>query len=77
MMDIKEEKLELIQWLAGINDRRIIRQFKSLQQSNQDSLTPAEKFAIDQGLKSIAAGKVHAHESVKQSTKEKFPQLFK
>ena len=80
MMDIKEEKLELIQWLAGINDSRIIRQFKSLQQSNQEqvntSLTPAEKSAIDQGLKSIAEGKVHTHESVMQSTKKKFPELF-
>ena len=80
-MDIKEEKLELIQWLAGINDSRIIRQLKSLQKSNQEkvnvSLSSAEKSAIDQGLKSIAKGKVHTHESVMKSTKEKYPKLFK
>ena len=80
-MDIQTEKLNLIEWIAGINDTQIIRQFKSLQISNQEqvnsSLTPAEKSAIDQGLKSIAEGKVHTHESVMQSTKEKHPKLFK
>ena len=80
-MDIQADKLSLIEWIAGINDSRIIRQFKSLQKSNQEqvniSLSSAEKSAIDQGLKSIAKGKVHTHESVMQSTKEKYPNLFK
>ena len=80
-MDIQTEKLRLIEWIAGINDTQIIRQFKSLQISNQEqvnsSLTPVEKSAINQGLKSIAEGKVHTHESVMQSTKEKHPKLFK
>ena len=80
-MDIQGDKLSLIEWIAGINDSRIIRQFKSLQKSNQEqvsvSLTSAEKSAIDQGLKSIEEGKVHTNESVMESTKEKFPNLFK
>jgi hypothetical protein len=80
-MDIQAEKLSLIQWLAGINDNRIIKQFKTLQKSNEEqvetSLTSSEKSAIDQGLKSIADGKVHTHESVMQSTKDKYPNLFK
>ena len=79
-MDIQADKLSLIEWIAGINDSRIIRQFKSLQKSNQKqvtSLTSAEKSAIDQGLKSIAEGNVHTHESVVQFTKEKYPNLFK
>jgi predicted transcriptional regulator len=80
-MDIQADKLSLIEWIAGINDRRIIRQFKSLQNSNQEkvsvSLTSAEKSAIDQGLKSIDKGQVHTHESVKDSTKRKYPKLFK
>ena len=37
----------------------------------------AEKSAVDQGLKSISEGKVHTHESVMESTKEKYPNLFK
>ncbi len=80
-MDIQADKLNLIEWIAGINDTRIIRQFKCLQKSTQEqiniSLTLAEKSAIDKGLKSIAEGKVHTHESVTQSTKEKYPALFK
>ena len=80
-MDIQADKLSLIEWIAGINDSRIIRQFKSLQKSNQEqvnvSLNSAEKSAIDQGLKSIAEEKVHSHESVMKSTKEKYPNLFK
>ncbi len=61
-MDIQAEKLRLIAWLAGINDNRIIKQFKALKKSHQEQidtpLTSAEKSAIDQGLKSIADGKV-------------------
>lgn len=80
-MDIQAEKLSLIEWLAGINDSRIIKQFKALQRSNQEqmenSLTSAEKSAIDKGLKSIAEGKVHTHESVMESTQKKYPNLFK
>jgi hypothetical protein len=80
-MDIQADKLSLIEWLAGINDSRIIKQFKTLQQSSQQQanapLTPAEKSAIEQGLKSIEEGKVHTHKSVMRSTKEKYPHLFK
>ena len=78
-MDIQAEKLQLIEWLAGINGSRVIRQFKSLQKSNQKQidLTSVEKSAIDQGLKSIAEGKIHTNESVMESTREKYPNLFK
>lgn len=79
IMDIQADKLSLIEWLAGINDSRIIRQFKSLQKSNQEQieLTSVEKSAIDQGLKSIANGQVHSQDSVMRSTREKYPKLFK
>lgn len=78
-MDVQADKENIIEWLAGINDSKIIRQFKSLQKSNQlqADLTAAEKYAVDQGLKSIAEGKVHTHESVMESTREKYPKLFK
>ena len=79
IMDIEAEKLSIIEWLAGINDSKIIRKFKSLQKSNQKQaeLTIAEKSAIDQGLNSIAKGYVHTHESVMESTREKYPNFFK
>ncbi len=79
-MDLQAEKTHLIQWLAGVNDLSVIKQFKALQKSNQEkvdsSATLAEKYAIDKGLKSITEGKVHTHESVMQSTKKKYPNLF-
>ncbi len=81
VMDIQAEKLSLIQWLAGINDIRIIKQFKSLQQSSEAegsvTLSDAEKSAIDEGLQSIQKGHIQSHEAVMKTTKEKYPNLFK
>lgn len=80
-MDIKAEKLSLIEWLAGVEDSRVIKQFIALQKSNQDyinrNLTSQEKLAIDKGLQSIEEGKVKSHSSVTESTKKKYPNLFK
>ena len=80
-MGIQADKLKLIEWLAGVNDDKIIKQFKALQRFNQEktnkTLTTEQKSAIDQGLKSIEEGKVHTHESVMESTKSKYPHLFK
>ncbi|MEQ9289249.1 MAG: hypothetical protein RIG77_20145 [Cyclobacteriaceae bacterium] len=80
-MDLQTEKLHLIQWLTGVNDLSVIKQFKALQKISQEKadrvVTEEEKSAIDQGLKSIAAGKVHSDDEVRQSTKQKYPDLFK
>jgi hypothetical protein len=80
-MDIQAEKLSLIEWLAGIDDNRIIKQFKILQKASQEQietqLTADEKKSIDKGLSAISKGNVHLTESVKESTKKKYPQLFK
>ncbi len=80
-MDIQSDKLELIKWLTEVDDVRIIKQFKILQQSNLDKmaseLTTREKSAIDQGMKSIAEGNVHRHADVLKAAKKKYPTLFK
>jgi len=79
-MDVQAEKLSLIEWITKIDDEHIIRQIRALQNANQNylpDLSNEEKLAIDIGLKSIEEGKVHSHESVMKSTKEKYPQLFK
>ena len=66
-MDIQAEKLNLIKWLAEINDLEVIKQFKTLQKSSLEKgaiiLTDAEKSAIDQGLKSIEEDRVQSHEN--------------
>ncbi len=79
-MDIQAEKISLIKWLTEVKDDRIIRQFISLQKTNQEKINPislAQKSALDKGLKSIAEGKVHSHDSVINSAKNKYPELFK
>ena len=80
-MDIQAEKLNLIKWLAEINDLEVIKQFKTLQKSSLEKgaiiLTDAEKSAIDQGLKSIEEDRVQSHERVVEMTKSKYPSLFK
>lgn len=80
-MDLQTEKLHLIEWLTGVNDLSVIRQFKALQKHNEEKVdrevTTEEKMAIDQGIDSIALGKIHSNDEVKRSTKEKYPNLFK
>ncbi len=78
-MDIQANKLELIEWLASIQDAKLVSKLRLIQQSFQSmsSITDQEKRAIDQGLISIDQDNIHSHESVNVSTKEKFPQLFK
>jgi len=69
MVDIQLEKLNLIAWLAGINESDTIRQLKILQKAKPQKsiikLTKAEKAAIDKGLRSIKNGRMHSHEQVR------------
>ena len=80
-MDIQAEKLDLIQWLAGINDLRIIKLVRALQKSNETrssvKLSKTEKVAIDKGLQSIREGRVKTHDDVMKLMKEEFPNLFR
>jgi hypothetical protein len=80
-MDIQAEKLALIQWLAGINDGQVISRFRALKRTSEEAapetMSPAEKEAIRQGLASVQAGKTVSDEEVNRLTREKYPQLFK
>jgi predicted transcriptional regulator len=80
-MDIQANKLEIIEWLAGINDSSIIRRFMLLKKSTEElgkaSLSSSQKQAIDEGLRSIEKGDFKVHEEVIECTKEKYPDLFK
>jgi predicted transcriptional regulator len=80
-MNIQSDKLEIIQWLARINDTKIVKQFVLLKRLNEEqtsvSIKTEEKHAIDEGLKSIKDGRTKSHEEVTQATQKKYPQLFK
>lgn len=80
-MNIQAEKLDIIQWLAKVNDSNIIRQFMLLKRSNEEmvsaNLSEAEKKAVDKGLESLREGRFKTHNEVTEATRKKFTQLFK
>ncbi|MBS1681970.1 MAG: hypothetical protein JST48_09675 [Bacteroidetes bacterium] len=79
--DIQSEKLDLIQWLAGVTESKVIRQFMLLKETNKEKastrLSKAEKEAIDQGIASIKAGRAMSHEKATEITRKKYAHLFK
>jgi predicted transcriptional regulator len=79
-MDLQAEKLDIIKWIAGINESKIIKQFTLLKEINEEmasvKLDPLEKQAIDAGLDSVKAGRFKSHEEVAEATKKKYPHLF-
>lgn len=80
-MNIQTEKLDIIQWLAKVNDSKIIKQFMLLKRSNEEkvavNLSQDEKEAIDKGLQSIKEGRFKTHEEVTEATQKKYAHLFK
>lgn len=80
-MDIHAEKLDIIRWLAGVNDSKVIRQFMLLKKSSEEmvsvNLTSAEKEAIDKGIESIRENRFKSHEEVTEITQKKYSHLFK
>jgi len=79
--DLQTEKLDIIQWLAGVNEHRIIKQFMLLKQTNQEpvsmQLNPSEKKAIDAGIASIESGRSMTHDEAMAITRKKFSGLLK
>lgn len=80
-MNIQAEKLDIIQWLAKVDDNRIVRQFMLLKRSNEEAvsvkLSQEEKDAIDKGLRSIEEDRFKSHEEVMEATQKKYAHLFK
>lgn len=80
-MNIQAEKLDIIQWLATVNDSKIIKKFMLLKRSNEEwvsvNLSHEEKDAIDKGLQSLNEGRFKTNEEVTESTRKKYAHLFK
>ena len=72
-MNIQLEKLGLIEWIARLNDSRMIEKLKNLKEEYVDSkdwwdqLTKEEIESINRGLKDIEEGRVHSHESARKA----------
>lgn len=71
-MDIKDEKLGLIEWISGLKDKKTIGKLKKIQEEQcisedwWDSLKDKELESIKRGLKDIKAGRVHSHETARK-----------
>lgn len=65
-MDIHAKKLELIQWIAGINDPKLISQFVEFKQSNLSEEDKLIVESLEKGIQNIKNGKVKNHQEVKK-----------
>ena len=70
-MGFEALKLELIEWLASLDNETTIQYLKVIKDSSDKSgdwwndLTPDQKKSIEQGLKDAAEGRVISHNEVK------------
>ena len=71
-MGIKAVKIELIEWLSGLQDPETIEYLKLMKDSDskkQDwwhELSDNVKAGIERGLKDVDAGRVVSHDDVKK-----------
>jgi len=64
-MDIQTEKLRLIEWLAGLNDTKILNEFITLKKRKEvdwwDGISAEERSEIEEGLAQADRGEVVPH----------------
>lgn len=67
-MDVQVEKLQLIEWLAGLNNKTILKRFIALKKEQEkdwwDHLSAEEKAEIEEGLAQADRGEVLPHSKV-------------
>lgn len=69
-MDIKAEKLDLIQWLTGLTDETVIAKIKALKKEKADwwdTISAEEKAEIEEGIRQADKGETIPHNEVKKS----------
>lgn len=75
-MDIRAEKLSLLEWLAGLNDPETLKEFITLKKSKEvdwwDKISEEERSAIDEGLAQLNRGESIPHEQVMKEVREKY-----
>ena len=79
-MDIQIQKLELIEWLVSINDRKIIDSLTKFKNSEnivtKETLTVSQKKAIDDAFFQVENKETISHELVIEETKKRYPNYF-
>jgi|21_taG_2_1085346.scaffolds.fasta_scaffold16271_2 hypothetical protein len=75
-MDLQAEKLSLLEWLAGLNDPKTLKEFITLKKSKEvdwwDEMSEDERAAIDEGLAQLDRGEGIPHEQVMKEVREKY-----
>jgi hypothetical protein len=65
---IQDTKLDLIQWISGIQDEGVIEQLSDYKKSTEsdwwDELSDEEKASIERGIEDADCGRVHSHKDV-------------
>jgi len=64
-MNTYNEKMELIHWIAELQDVSILAKIRSIKE-DIPVLTDAESMSIEKGLKDFQQGKVYPHLQVKK-----------
>jgi hypothetical protein len=70
-MNLDNEKLKIINWIANLSDESIIHKIKLLREQEKntdwwDEISEAEKASIKRGLEDAKAGRVVPHEEVRK-----------
>ncbi|AKP51253.1 hypothetical protein [Cyclobacterium amurskyense] len=67
-MDIQAEKLQLIEWLAGLNDAKVHNEFIALKKKMEvdwwDRISAEEREEVEMGLSQADKGEVTPHKEV-------------
>ncbi|MEM7548449.1 MAG: hypothetical protein AAF363_02160 [Bacteroidota bacterium] len=75
-MDIQTEKLNLIQWLAGLNDVDTIKEFITLKKEKEadwwDEISEEERSAINEGIAQLDRGEGISYEQVMKEVRENY-----
>ncbi|MEM9337912.1 MAG: hypothetical protein AAGA66_04235 [Bacteroidota bacterium] len=73
-MDIQAEKIRLIEWLAGLNDTKVLSEFILLKKKKEvdwwDDVSAEEKREIGEGLKQADNDELIPHEEVMSKYKK-------
>ena len=70
-MNLDNEKLKIINWIANLSDESIIYKIKLLREQEKntdwwDEISEAEKASIKRGLEDAKAGRTVPHEEVRK-----------
>lgn len=65
-MDIQAQKLELIKWLAEVNDPKLISKFLTLKKQSMPKEDTHISESIERGLKDINDAKTTPHSEVRK-----------